>query len=273
MTTEQAVSVTSPIEIARPGLAPFKIHFDRVSDCLTELVEKGTYDDYVFRALEHAPSLMATLRTGGVVIDIGANIGYYACVFSRWVGSDGRVFVSEPFEPTARMLTATLRANGMDNVKLLPLRPFAGRVQPVEMIQDHRDITQGTTRLLQKAPADTLETLTLDGAFGRLDRLDLLKVDVNGPDFEILLGGSDLIGRTRPHILIEFTPQEIEPETWRGALDLLRSTSYTPYFWRGHSHAGLEICSFEILEQFYELWRRQTPNSPWMNLLFHPKTR
>lgn len=58
-----------------------------------------------------------SLRRGMSVLDIGANIGYYALLASRAVGTEGRVYAFEPDPRSYRCLVANLAANRAQNVR------------------------------------------------------------------------------------------------------------------------------------------------------------
>src|SRR5688572_22188566 len=50
---------------------------------------------------------------GGVVIDVGANVGFFTVRFARWVGPSGRVIAMEPEEGNHAELARRLAAKGM----------------------------------------------------------------------------------------------------------------------------------------------------------------
>src|SRR4051812_18798477 len=60
--------------------------------------------------------LRAAVRPGDVVYDVGANIGFFATLFSRWVGAEGRVFAVEPEPENLALLRRNLESNRCGNV-------------------------------------------------------------------------------------------------------------------------------------------------------------
>jgi FkbM family methyltransferase len=64
--------------------------------------------------------LRATIRPGDVVFDVGTYVGGYTLLASRLVGPEGRVYAFEPEAATREALEANLRANGADNVVVVP---------------------------------------------------------------------------------------------------------------------------------------------------------
>src|SRR5207253_6545315 len=59
------------------------------------------------------------VREGDVVLDIGANIGYYTLVFAELVGDSGRVFAFEPEPANFALLSENTGLNGRANVTLV----------------------------------------------------------------------------------------------------------------------------------------------------------
>jgi hypothetical protein len=56
------------------------------------------------------------LRKGMIMIDIGANIGYYSLIAARIVGKDGKVFAFEPHPSNYEWLRKNIEINGFTNV-------------------------------------------------------------------------------------------------------------------------------------------------------------
>jgi tRNA G37 N-methylase Trm5 len=65
--------------------------------------------------------LRKLIKPGDVVLDVGANIGYYAVLFGRWVGDGGWVIAVEPEPDNFSLLCRNLAANGSSNVIPLPV--------------------------------------------------------------------------------------------------------------------------------------------------------
>ena len=57
-------------------------------------------------------------------------------------------------------------------------------------------------------------TVSLDNICGSLKSIDLIKIDVNGMDFDILLGAKAIIKKNRPALLVEFTASQISRKTF-----------------------------------------------------------
>lgn len=166
---------------------------------------------YAFRE-RYEPELRVLaphLPSGGVMIDIGANIGIYTLVAARLVGPYGRVLAFEPAAEAHETLMANLEANSFTNV-------LAWRLALTDAI--------GTARLSHEPDAsrnailtgppgtddyEEVETGTLDAidARERLPRVDLIKVDVEGAEELALRGAAGVLARHSPVVIFEVNPE------------------------------------------------------------------
>lgn len=93
----------------------------------------------------------AHLRPGAVVLDIGANIGYYTLLFSQLAGKEGKVFAFEPEPRNLAILKRNIQINGLRNVVLVEkaVSNRAGRIQlhvSEENWGDHRAFSSDAGR-------------------------------------------------------------------------------------------------------------------------------
>lgn len=91
----------------------FKMHLDR-QDSLGLSVGTG-FEKFETQVMEKI------IKKGDIVIDCGANIGYYSLLFSKLVGESGKVFAFEPEPTNFFLLQKNLKENNITNVKALNL--------------------------------------------------------------------------------------------------------------------------------------------------------
>ena len=134
---------------------------------------------------------------GGLVLDVGANVGAYALLFGQWVGEAGRVYAFEPDPLALQGLRAHIALNGL-----------AGRVTAVDSAITDRSgpvrlavfDSPGISRLCTSdAPStsyrvDTAATSIDDFCAERNVRPDVIKLDVEGAELEALRGARQTIG-------------------------------------------------------------------------------
>jgi FkbM family methyltransferase len=168
---------------------------------------------------EPAEWMLDTLASGMTVIDIGAHQGRYAIRFSQKVGATGLVVAVEPSARNQAVLAQNLELNGIRNVKSVQAACWSRRdaleFQPgitldLFRVGESRGRKQDTIGL----PLDELaESLSLQ-------RVDLLKIDVEGAELEVLEGGKAMLGKFRPRVFLEFHG------TLTGSIEWLRDHGY-----------------------------------------------
>jgi len=154
----------------------------------------------------------ATARSGGVALDVGANVGAYALLFGGWVRPGGRVYAFEPSRRAFEGLSAHVRLNGMEDV----VRPVRAAVSEREgraalAAEGHH----GTSRLVPAGEegTETVETVTIDQFCAR-ERIvpTLVKIDVEGWELEALRGARETIARGGASLALFV---EMHPTAWR----------------------------------------------------------
>jgi FkbM family methyltransferase len=149
---------------------------------------------------------------GSVVLDIGANLGFYSLLLADRVGSHGRVIAFEPTRFAFTKLSDNLAANATLASRITTRRAMlvarSGEVAPPEVVSSwplEGALGRGDGRLMSTEGA---ESITLDAALAELalERVDFIKLDVDGHETEVLLGGRQTLERFRPTMLFEVAP-------------------------------------------------------------------
>ena len=150
------------------------------------------------------------LEPGMSVIDIGANIGYFAMLAASLVGPSGHVLAVEPNPRNARMLEASRKANGFANMTLC--QAAAGEATGVLAL--HAVYSNGMTAAVSDdvdhlLAAETVACLRVDRLVEPGRKVDFIKIDVEGAEYTALIGCTRIIEADRPVIVSEFSPELI----------------------------------------------------------------
>ncbi len=182
------------------------------------------------------------IRKGDMIIDIGANFGYYTKIFSRATGIEGIVWAVEPVPLYREILTKNV--SGASNIVILPYA--LGEKESVEYmgIPGDQPYRHGLTRILTADEKDEnsslrVEVKTPSELFGNLDKVDYIKCDIEGYESRVIPGFIDIIKQFRPVIQIE-----VLPENRRLINDMLFKEGYLAY--RAFKNALREIGRSEI---------------------------
>lgn len=180
-----------------------------------------TYGEYAEAELQ---AYRAFLGEGAVLLEVGANAGYMTVPLARMVGEAGRVVAFEPQPAIHRLLCANIALNGLSRVSCMHAAVGAeeGSIDVPE-IDPSQAGNYGAVSLAggaQGRRSVQVPLVSLDRACGGLDRLDAIKIDVEGMELEVLKGARDLIGRFRPVIVPENDRLERSPALIAHLLEL-----------------------------------------------------
>lgn len=144
---------------------------------------------------------------GARVIDGGANAGLHAVPLAALVRPDGHVTCFEPNPTTAAGLRRNLAqslAAGIAEVRQEALGNLPGELR-FTVNRQRSALSRVTTDTDRPGPEEeviTVPVVRLDDVI-RTDRLDFIKLDLEGFDFNGMRGGEGLIGRFRPPVIFE----------------------------------------------------------------------
>lgn len=181
------------------------------------IAHDGAYEPEVAAAIEHL------LPRGGTFVDVGANIGLHAIRGARAVGQQGRVVCIEPNPDNVELLELTMVANGFDHVTVRPAAASDRRgIVPLHARrgQSNATVEQGTIRWASDVQLE-VPSVRLDDELGDLDRLDLVKIDIEGAEPLALAGMRDTLERFKPPILMELFPDAIRRTSGAEPAELL----------------------------------------------------
>jgi len=201
------------------SLGGYKIHFQpdyRVIDkkyflngITAVLAEAFFFSDYC--------NSRVYVKRGDVVLDIGANIGVQSLLFSKLVGKDGKVFSFEPV--THAVLSINIEKNDINNVIVVPKgisnEVGTGEIEVSDYCLDssiaRREYTRGY--YTHKRVIDLISLDIFAEEMG-LEKIDFIKMDIEGVEELAIRGAKEVIKRYRPvwsissyHIDMDNEPQ------------------------------------------------------------------
>lgn len=163
-------------------------------------------------AFKYPYFLKNLVKTGNTVLDIGANLGYYATLFSSLVGKEGKVLCVEPVKPVLKVLRRNTK-----RCKNLEVFPYA-------LGQENKSIMLGNDSVKEKGFVATGSHFVLDKnntdnenaelefnaemkkgseLFANLTKLDFIKCDIEGYEVVVLPELKPVIAKFKPTVLVE----------------------------------------------------------------------
>ena len=151
------------------------------------------------------------ISPGDCVLDIGANIGHYTALFSQAVGPNGRVFAFEPMPESFELLAANVARMAHRNVTLVNAAASStsgerGMIAP----QFESGLTNYyMAQIVDDNAEHSVFTCPID-SLSIPNRVSLIKIDVEGHEYDALLGMTSLIERNSPRLIVEGTSDRVE---------------------------------------------------------------
>ena len=155
-----------------------------------------------------------------MAVDVGANVGLFSILAAR---AGATVFAFEPNPPVRAKLRENLRLNGLTSRVHVDERGLFNREAAATLFDDWRP--QGAWRnsgVASLSPANAsgagtpITTTTLDKFVEEhaIKRIDWIKMDIQGAEYNALKGGLSTLRTLRPSIVMELDPQCLRNMGW-----------------------------------------------------------
>ncbi len=187
---------------------PFAVHATGDLHVSAAIRDTGRWEPFATRIL------WSLLRPGDGVLDIGANIGWYASVLGRAVGNGGYVHSFEPDPANAALLRKNVDHSELSHVTV-HLGALADRQGTMHLalseanLGDHRLVSDDAqhNRRSVEVPVNRLDDVIVSEHID-LERLRVVKIDTQGAEVMILNGAQNLLANLHPRtaILVEYAP-------------------------------------------------------------------
>jgi FkbM family methyltransferase len=156
--------------------------------------------------LQMQEALKRFLRPGMVFYDVGSNIGFFALIAARLVGSQGRVIAFEADPEAAARLREHVARNGYGQVTVVEKAVWSGQGPvPFERVDPRVSPDRGLGHVVSVAAENSIpvEGVSLDAYAETAPPPDFLKCDVEGAEVEVFRGARRLLKDKRPGIICE----------------------------------------------------------------------
>ncbi|MGB9591336.1 MAG: FkbM family methyltransferase [Leptodesmis sp.] len=221
------------------------------------------------------------LFKGGNILDIGANIGYTSCVFSKAITPNFRVYAFEPEEENFTTLKNTIKLHRVVN-KVIPVQAAVGESSgEVELWYnethhaDHRILTERYKETgINLSRVSQIPMWSID-RFVELEigqvPIKLIKIDVQGYELPVCLGMQQTLNNNPDLVIaVEYSPSSITDLGFRSE-DLLNFFLERAYFMYSITQRGnLELIGNTNPDQLDSI-NRIVKRRGYIDLLFTQK--
>jgi FkbM family methyltransferase len=213
------------VRLSVPWLADTTVDVTLGNDNSLCLYVCGSFEPNEFNFLDRV------LKPGMVLVDVGANDGYYTLFAARRVGPAGRVVSVEPSSRERGHLERNLARNNLGNVSVVP-SALGATAGVADLLLAHGVHTGHNTlgsfahddvvpASVERVPLETLDTVA---ARLGLPRIDVIKIDVEGGETNVIAGARGVLTSMRPLLMMEVSDSALRAQGSSEAslLDMLR---------------------------------------------------
>jgi len=178
----------------------------RLGDGISMYAIRSDKDDAATRFL------LARLGKGGTFLDVGANTGWFALRAAaryREIGG-GSVHAFEPQPVMFDLITRSIRQNELENILTLHGIALGNEEKTVWMATPAFNSGGSTVRFREVNESVPVQMTTLDSVDIRADRIDVMKVDIEGAEPLFIEGAVEFLKKHRPVIYSELHPKKLE---------------------------------------------------------------
>ncbi len=160
----------------------------------------GEYETEVLKAFE------ISVKKNAIVLDIGANIGINAMRLSKLVGDNGKVYAFEPIPFNQQRFKKNIQLNKITNITLMEFALGQHNEQVIISIDDKEENMGAISLRNPTEHGIAIEVRNGDEWVlqNNIEKIDFMKIDVEGFEWNVINGFSESIKKYHPTILLEW---------------------------------------------------------------------
>lgn len=151
------------------------------------------------------------ISEGDVLVDVGANIGFYSMLLCSLTGSSGTVVAFEPGDKNVAAILENVEINQFKNIEIR--KKLVGHQAGYSAYYRFDSVDSGCSYAIEAAPEigdgfEKKDLCTLDDELDHLSKIKLVKIDVEGFEVNVLKGAFNLLSSNRVRYwIVEYAPQ------------------------------------------------------------------
>lgn len=159
---------------------------------------------------EETNLVIQKLPKGGTFIDIGANVGFYSLFAAQKAGSSGKIISFEPFPLNVQRLKRNISLNNFSRVEVVPMA-VGNDSGKLDLYYSENEQNMGAVSGLGDGTdhSVTVDLIRLDDYLEScsIEKIDVIKIDIEGSEYDALTGMKQTLEKFKPAILIEISPE------------------------------------------------------------------
>lgn len=199
-----------PNFIKLPDSATFDFKYGKFYNVSIRKWPFGYRDLYIYGVMEKDELYFwkKFIDDGDIVIDVGANFGYWTMVASKLVGTSGKVISFEPIDTTYKIISKNITTSKLKNVDLYKVGLSNENKQATFHISSMDGIggssTQGLHSVVNFNQEQEVTLVSLDTFINLKKPISLIKLDIEGGELFALYGMEKIIKSDNPILTFEW---------------------------------------------------------------------
>lgn len=173
------------------------------------------------------------IKPGMTVFDIGANIGLYSLFLSSRIGKGGKIHAFEPVRKTYQKMIENIKLNGTEIIHLnnMAVGSLEGEVELVIDEDSAKSYTRKIDPQKNMTHSESVPSTTIDSYCKRnnISKLDFMKIDVEGFEFDVLKGAQHTLQNNPPQMIQLEVIENFLQRNGRSVAEILDFTSIFGY--------------------------------------------
>ena len=177
-------------------------------------------------------------KQGDIVVDVGAHMGKYTIIASKRVGENGKVIAIEAHPGNYEILNRNIELNGLTNITTLNYAVYSKEAKIKLFLPDEKsNHTIYNTLIPTRAKdgekfvevnANTLDNLLQQNGISQ--EVNWIKIDVEGAEFEVLKGATDILSKSKDISLLIEVHNPYDTNHYKQIIDFLKSYNFKTEF-------------------------------------------
>ena len=237
--------------------------------------------------------ILRQTKNGDVVVDVGANIGYYTILLADKVGKTGKVYAFEPDKTNFEILVKNIKENDLENVVAINAAVGSKNETRIlykseENLGDHKlfkptlpSLKKGGKTVVASKDVEAVKIIKLDDLLRNI-KTNLIKIDTQGWEPEVISGAKKIIKRDKPIIFLEYSPASYKAAKLDGK-EMIKflQTIYPKMWWidewlyiyKNLSQQKIDEICYSNKTGYADLWMKKNVNlndylNQWTNFRF-----
>lgn len=164
-------------------------------------------------------------------VDIGSNIGYYVLLENMKIGKNGKIWAIEPSPENFSTLEENIRLQNTENIKAFnfAIGDKNGEIEFViskksnwSKVKSENESVDSEDKVIN-VPLKTLDSFAKEN---NLERVNLLRMDVEGYENKIILGAIQFLNQFKPIVMLEIHKMIMGEKETRKILEKFKEINY-----------------------------------------------